>query len=214
MRLVAAVQTLLHTTEALAKALEIKCTPEVALDDTTATGSISKSLRWDSPQLEISMSSLVQAANKLLEAQAQDLSTFVSELSSTISCITGLCTVVTRDHEAVRMQISQLEDALQKVEKERATVESQMKAELNRVLELRKEVEEFQAEKAEMVHRLSTVELNLREANDRVDALQEQVHSDDISGVSRLVSFVQIYKSCDLLFQFSYYRFHDLLPYY
>jgi hypothetical protein len=174
--LATAVKILFQTTEALAQALGIECSPEDGVGD---AGSISKAFHWQDLQLEGSMSSLVQVANQLL---AHPVSSFMSELSSTLACISGLSTVIVqKDHEAVGMEISQLEEALHKLQEERAEVEIQMKMELDRVSGLKKEIEELQAEKAEMAHRVSIVELLLREANERVHALQEQVHSGDFT---------------------------------
>jgi len=173
MELATAVKSLFQTTEALALALEMESSPEDA-----TSGSIAKAFHWQDLHLESSFSSLVQVANKLLEGQAHPAS-FLSELSSTLACITGLSTLVTKDHDAVcvhresaKAQISQLEEALCKLQEERAEIEIQLKNETDRVL---KEMEQLQREKSEIMHHLSGVEPQLHEAYERVDALKDQV---------------------------------------
>lgn len=178
MELATAVKTLFQATEALARAVEIKSSPEADLKN-PPTGSITKSFHWQDPQLETSMSTLSVAANSLLEGQAHPAS-FLSELASTLSCITGLSSnQLHKDHEAVCMelesakaQISQLEVTLHKLQEQRDGVEAQMK----------KQIEKLQMEKAEVVKSLAVVEPQLREACETVDALKQQVSTGLISG--------------------------------
>jgi chromosome segregation ATPase len=184
----AVVKSVFQATESLAQALELGSCPEAVEDGTT--GSSAKSTRCRDPKLESSMSSLASIASKLQEGEIHSVS-FMSELSSTLACITDICSDFTqnlqRDREAVSMglesakaEVSQLEEALQKLQEERAGVEIRMQVELDRVSGLEREMEKLQAEKAEIAQHLSDMEVQVREANESVGALKEQLKEAEI----------------------------------
>lgn len=190
LELVAAVKNVLQATESLAQALQLESSPEAVEDATSTNGPSSKSFHWKDHGLDCSMSSLASIANELQEGGVHFVS-FMLELSSTLACITEICSVVTdnleKDREAAsiglesaKAEVSQLEGALYKLQEERAGVEMQMQVELDRVSGLAREIELSQAEKAEIVQHLSDVEVRVREANESVDALKGQLKEAEV----------------------------------
>ncbi|KAG0629003.1 hypothetical protein M758_1G069500 [Ceratodon purpureus] len=177
LELAAAVKSVLQATESLAQALQLGSAPEAGADGTT--GSSTKSTHWQDPKLESSMSNL---ASIVSEGEIYSVS-FLSGLSSTLACITEICNVVTQNPQKdgeLKAEVAQLEEALHRLQEERAVVESRMQVELNRVSDLEREIEQLQAEKAEIVQQLSDVEVQIREANESVDTLKEQLKEAEI----------------------------------
>ncbi|XP_073387709.1 filament-like plant protein 4 isoform X8 [Physcomitrium patens] len=141
-------------------------------------------------QLDSCLSNLAQVTNELSENCSHSTS-FVSELSPTLPCVTSnyINSVqdLQEDREAVygnlesaNALIFQPEDYLPNIIQERATKDIQMQEQLDRAPEWEKDVELLSREITRAIHRVSDVKPHLREANDIVDALREELKAAEV----------------------------------
>lgn len=143
-----------------------------------------------SAKLDSCLSNLAQVTNELSENCSHSTS-FVSELSPTLPCVTSnyINSVqdLQEDREAVygnlesaNALIFQPEDYLPNIIQERATKDIQMQEQLDRAPEWEKDVELLSREITRAIHRVSDVKPHLREANDIVDALREELKAAEV----------------------------------
>lgn len=189
LELATALKSVFQATELLGQPVEIKSfIPEVVEDNTNV--SIAMCVHWPNFKLDSCLSNLAQVTNELSENCSHSTS-FVSELSPTLPCVTSnyINSVqdLQEDREAVygnlesaNALIFQPEDYLPNIIQERATKDIQMQEQLDRAPEWEKDVELLSREITRAIHRVSDVKPHLREANDIVDALREELKAAEV----------------------------------
>lgn len=183
----------IQATEALVRALEIHNVSAAEAEGAFAFEPIVMPIHWKESKLDSSMSSSSLAANKLQERESDvhSVLSFMSKLSSNLTCIAELSTLVIKDlrkdSEAVRLcldsanaQIFQLQEITGKSQEDRVASEIQVEVELNRISDLERMVSQLQTEKAEALRQVSDVVTQLREAKEKVDALSDQLKEAEV----------------------------------
>ena len=202
-----AVRKVVHICESLAQATGSEFFPSAASlgqsEISISPRSISMSIHWQDLELESSMGSLVQAANKFLQSETNIID-FVLELAFTLDCIMTVCRTefqalrkesdtarserqaVSMIAESAKTLVSDLEMELSTIRTEQAALESRMQVELDRFSRLEEvemsrfpdletEISQLRTDKADLEHRLADMEDSLSQANERVEALRVQL---------------------------------------
>lgn len=189
-----AVQKLVHFTRAFAQATGSEPAPTATSEqDEPSPSSMSNSivmpLHWQDPLLDTSMSSLVLSANAFLQTGA-DVLKFVLELTTTLDYILGLHgatleelrkdrdtsarerLALSIELESARVQISQLEEKLCRIQAEQADVERRIQVEMERFPQFEAEIMQLKTDKNELENNLSEMDQHLVDANERVEGLR------------------------------------------
>ena len=187
-----AFQKLVYITEALAQATGTE-SRAATLDHHETRNSMSNSivlsLHWQDPTLDTSMSSLVLAANSILQNGA-DVWKFFLELTTTLDCILIIHIAATEELrkdrdasaeerlavsmelESARVQVSQLEEELCRIRADQADAEKKVQMEMDKFPQFEAEIMQLKADKNELENNLSEMDQHLVEANDRVEGLR------------------------------------------
>lgn len=187
--LTAAVQKLVHITEALAQATGTESTAAILNHHETVpsmSNSIELSLHWQDPTLDSLMSSLVLAANTFYQTGADALKFFV-ELTTTLDCILIIHITakeelqkdrdasaeerlaVSMEFESAKVQVSQLEEELCRIRSEQADAERKVQVEIT---QFEAEILQLKIDKNELENNLSEMDRHLVDANGRVEGLR------------------------------------------